>query len=444
MDFKEKKGFEMKIKILFKSTFFIAILSILFIYSNNIRVKGYDDEGDFVYSTNHFNGFEYSSTFIPSKIDTIYILSNSINAITSRSTNLYYWPITNEIKADWEKQNIIIEGNLEILKNNYIFENLSLTNYIIQFDNKDKINTTQLYYGLEAEKKHQEFLIIRRKYRDDLYEYNQKMNLYRAEFTNALEKLREGKIEEDQLPIPPEPLEDMSIFSTDLLKGFIISLPKGEYNIRLRLPNGDIQIGSEKKLIIFEEQSEGIGFEIISSERWTDPSYSNSSKDVIMTVPDTELYLKPYWQKKYNEKYYQKMNNPQETKSRADRFIWIPTNNSINGVLISDQNESIEMRSYLVRQILGSALGYEIVELDDPVVENPSFSGYKIKATHNNENFSIKLMNKDGNYLNESIRNVRVVLTNKKSVILLAGFIPLLIGSLAIFFRKRFTKEKAP
>lgn len=431
----------MKKKIISK---IFLLLIIIFLFINifgEYNVLGNDIEGNFVFSTNHFNGFEYSSSFIPSKIDTMYLLANTNNAITPRKTILYYWPITNELKADWGKQNVIIEGKLEIIENDFVIENLEIINYVIQYDNKDKFGTLKLFQGTEADEKYEEFRILRQNYRDDLSEFNQKMNTYRIEFNNSLEKLRIGEITEDQLPTPPEPLEDLSIFSTNLLKGFIVSLPKGDYKIRLRLPNGEIQVGSEKKLKIFEEINEGIGFEIYSSDRWTDTSYSNSSKDVIFTISNQELFLKPFWQKKFVEKYYQKMNNPQETKSRKDRYTWIPTNKSVIGSVITDKEETIELRNYFVKQVFGSALGYEIIEHDSLNSENPTFRAYSLKLSNENKSLSFQLIDEEGNYLNESEREIRVIEKTHNSILILTGFFPLIVGVFLIFIRKRIAKK---
>ena len=75
-------------------------------------------------------------------------ISQSRDSILSaRLTETYYWPLTNEIKASWDKQNEPVQGSTRrILQNGQTHrQSLNRTNYTIQYDANDMFGTIELY-----------------------------------------------------------------------------------------------------------------------------------------------------------------------------------------------------------------------------------------------------------------------------------------------------------
>lgn len=406
-------------------------------------VQAKDQEGSFVYTTNHFDGLDYSSSLVPTTVDSMYMLADIDNAITPRFTSLYYWPLTSEYKADWEKINVVLDGMLEIVKNNSLVAEIPQTDYVIQYDNFDKANTLKLYSGEAAVNKYDEFIELRKQYRDDLFAYDKAMTEYRAEIEKALKARQEGTNTEVQLPSQPAAPKDLSLFSTNMLRGYIVNLPEGVYTLRLRLPDGTIQPGSEKSLQVFTAIEEGIGYEIISSERWTTPDYSHSTRETIYTVTGKQLYLKPFWQRKYNEKLYTRMNNPQDTTSRTDRTVWIPSAEKVQGALRLEDGKSIEMEGYRVVQTAGSALGYEILKNDPASGENATFIAFALSSPGDFHNRAkLWLADEDNQSISGSVRDLRVLNTNSELWITLLGLIPLAVGSVVYLVRNLKVKKR--
>lgn len=406
-------------------------------------VQAKDQEGSFVYTTNHFDGLDYSSSLVPTTVDSMYMLADIDNAITPRFTSLYYWPLTSEYKADWEKINVVLDGMLEIVKNNSLVAEIPQTDYVIQYDNFDKANTLKLYSGEAAVNKYDEFIELRKQYRDDLFAYDKAMTEYRAEIEKALKARQEGTNTEVQLPSQPAAPKDLSLFSTNMLRGYIVNLPEGVYTLRLRLPDGTIQPGSEKSLQVFTAIEEGIGYEIISSERWTTPDYSHSTRETIYTVAGKQLYLKPFWQRKYNEKLYTRMNNPQDTTSRTDRTVWIPSAEKVQGALRLEDGKSIEMEGYRVVQTAGSALGYEILKNDPASGENATFIAFALSSPGDFHNRAkLWLADEDNQSISGSVRDLRVLNTNSELWITLLGLIPLAVGSVVYLVRNLKVKKR--
>lgn len=396
------------------------------------------EELSFVYGTNHFNGAIFNSTFIPPEMDTFYLIADHTSIVASRFTRVYYWPLTDELKPDWDEANIIVEGQLEILKNDAVVEEIDLTNYVIQYDAADRLGTTQLYLGEDAVAARQNFEELQAQYREDLFQYFDEMNGYREAFQAALAELQAGNITEDQMPEPPEPQEDLSLFSTDLLVGFPINLPEGTYRVQLRLPDGSIQSDSQKRLVVFSPIQEGIGYKVFTQERWTAPEESKEVNEIIYGLPGKTLYLEPFYQVEFNELFYTRMNDPQDTLARRDRNVWVPFEDVREASLQLNSargTEKTELENYFVRQLAGSTLGYEILVHDPAGDREITFSGFEIEI--NASEIHIQLLDSQGNPLQYSQREVRVLRADQSNWIFVLSSLPLIAGVVAVLLRRR-------
>lgn len=398
----------------------------------------------FVYGTNHFNGATYSSAMVPPSVDTCYLLAGEINILAGRYTDVYYWPITNEYKADWDGKNIVVDGELEILKGKQLIKTIPHENYVIQYDALNKLDTITMYIGQEAVEAHRNFEAFRDQYRKDLQKYHISLREYREEYRNALKKLQAGEIEEDDLPKKPEPLEDITLFSTDLLVGFPVNLPVGRYLVQLRRPDGSIQRKSRKNLIVFESIREGVGYKVITEERWTVPEMSYDHTDVIYSLRDKVFFLEPYYQKEYNEFFYRRMNNPQNTTARRDRTLWVPFQVIQEGTLLVSGQDSINhmnLQEYHVKQIPEGRLGYEIVPFDSETMESPSFSGFRFDTKNLSRLSQISLQDIDLGLIEYSEREVRLLFAQRSPYVHVISMFPLLMGIVIVLLRRNQVHE---
>lgn len=402
-----------------------------------------EDDLDFVYGTNHYNGATFSSTLIPSNVNTVYLLAENTSIVAGRFTDIYYWPITNEFKADWDKYNIIVEGSIEILKNGKLIQSVDLTEYVIQYDANNQIDTTVLYLGEDAIAARSNYEKAQKQYRDDLYAYYQVLNEYTVRFQEALGKLQAGLITEDQLPEQPIPLPDFSLFSTDLLFGFPINLAVGDYDICLRLPDGSIQADSCKQLVVYKALADGIGYEISGEERWNLPENSLSDTETIYGLKGGSYFIKPVHQKLYNEQFYIRMNNPQNKTARADREIWVPFRSAENVTLRlvgQTLTQDISLQQYYVNQILGSKLGFNILPFDPETMTSPTFTGFKLILSDSLV-YKLSLVDHQGQLLPGSEREIRIVNTNRTWLIYLMSILPLFLGIIIVFWRRRSVRD---
>jgi hypothetical protein len=234
----------------------------------------------------------------------------------------------------------------------------------------------------------------------------------------------------------------MTLFSTELLWGHPIELPAGRYSMRLRLPDGSIQPDSEKQLVVFEAIQEGIGYNVFPAERWTVPELSSESNETIYTLPETTIYLEPFHQKQYNEQYYTRMNNPQDTQSRRDREVWVPFSKATDvQLLVSAGSGStrIELEDYFVRQLTGDALGYEIIEFDPESMQAPSFNAFELPV--NDDEVRFALLDQNEQAMPQSERKIKVLQTDRAWLIYFLSAIPLLIGAVIIYLRRKSVED---
>ncbi|MFH1445948.1 MAG: hypothetical protein ABIG43_00860 [Chloroflexota bacterium] len=422
--------------------FVLIIILFSLIIPVSVTAQSIDDL-DFVYGTNHYNGATYSSALVPLTVDTFYLLADKTSIVAAKFTQVYYWPITNEYKADWDSANIIVDGSLEIVKGNKVIQTVDLSEYVIQFDGNNKIDTSVLYLDSDAKVARENYETMQAKYRNDLSAYYQLLNEYTAIFQAALAELQRGNITEDQLPQAPPALDDLSLFSTGLLFGFPVNLSVGEYEIRLRLPDESVHPDSQKHLVVFDSLGEGIGYSISGEERWNLPENTSSINEVVYSLKDGTYFIQPVYQKLYNERYYTRMNNPQDTTTRTDRTLWVPFRSAEDVNLSIAGQEGItelNLQPFYVHQILGSKLGYNIIPFDPESMSQPSFTAFKIKL-ENSLVYSIKLKDKNGEILVGSAREVRIINTNRAWLVYLVSAFPLIIGLGAVFMRRKKIRD---
>lgn len=403
-----------------------------------------DGELAFVYGTNHFEGAAYTSTFIPPTVDTVYLLADRTSILAGRLTDVYYWPITNEFKPDWDMANIVVEGELEILQGGVVLETAPLTEYVLQYDALDRIGTTRLFLGEEAIQARADFEAEKDQYREDLFSYHEALNAYREEFQEALALLQAGEISEEEMPVAPEPLADMTLFSTELLWGFPVNLSPGRYRIRLRTPEGEILPDSQKDLVVFEALRDGVAYKVLSQARWTAPESSNDRSEIIYTLRGTVFYLQPYYQKQYNELYYTRMNNPQDTVARADRTLWVPHQPAADVRLqMAGQAgaETLALEDFHVRQLVGSRLGYEILPFEPGMANQPTFSGFRVDVEAGEMLFTVALLDESGQAIPGGHREVRVLLAQRRWLMYILSGAPLLVGVVFVLRRRQRVRD---
>ena len=136
-----------KMKKIITGTLLAGLLLSAFLFGS---VLADSEDLDFAYGTNHYNGAAYSSAMIPPSVEEFYLIADVDNIVAAKYTDVYYWALTNEYKANWDAANEIVDGSLEVYQGNTLYKTIERTQYVIQYDSLDKYGTIALYSGEEC------------------------------------------------------------------------------------------------------------------------------------------------------------------------------------------------------------------------------------------------------------------------------------------------------
>ena len=109
-----------------------------------------DSQRAFVYGINAAVPDNFVGTFAPPSADGIFLLAGGASVISPRFTEIYFWPITNEYRADWHALNEPVPGVLEVVKDGRVVAELTSTDYTIHFKQEGTSTTGELFLGQAA------------------------------------------------------------------------------------------------------------------------------------------------------------------------------------------------------------------------------------------------------------------------------------------------------
>ncbi|MGQ0572360.1 MAG: hypothetical protein ACT4P5_22870 [Armatimonadota bacterium] len=422
---------------------FFILLYCLYVGMASAYAQAPLRERQFVYGANAYGPGRYDGVFFPLAVDTMYLLADEVNIVSARYTLVYFWPITNEYRTDWDALNQDVPGMLEVLRDGRLVQALERTTYVIQYPRGQDGGQVRLYVGAEAEKRYAAFEAARQAFREAVWEHAR----LQSEYTVALERVivRRARGERAPLPKPPRLPEPFRLYSTAVHQGFPIRLPPGHYDLQLRLPDGQILPQSRRRLVVFAARRAGIGYTVVPQARWTTPERSDAPGQAVYARPGVALYLQPFLAQEYNELYWTRRGNPQSLVGSEDRWIWI----SAGGISAreleirspSGLHRSVTRRPYRVRQLAGSGLGYEVVEHrpagpgERP--RDPDFEGYELRSDPGAGTLIVRLLGADGAPLPGSERTVRTVRSDNAWRLWLVPLAPWLAAVIGLWRRRR-------
>ena len=413
----------------------------------------------FVYSIAAFNGRDYAGTFARRAADTIYLLAEVDNFLTARNGLVYFWPITGEWKLDLSVLDVAFEGTLELSGRGRPPQSLGMTPYT--------------YYNVRGEYElnwkvatEAEAVAVVQHSRDLIAAYYQAVADYRRErmeYEQGLQEMvativalrEEGKdvtglVEEvEKLEPPPEPQPPTHYVAppVPVQQAFIINLPVGEYRIRLLTADGEIMEGSERRIVTFEQRrAEAVGLEVIPGDKWTRPVQSTSPASVLYVDGSTDLYLRPFYQREYNDLFYEKMRR-NDAKGNPGLMKWVRIQ-QVPGAAVeiavgaspAAQPRTVREEPFFVEQLPGAALGYRIVPFDPAEHQDrqPSLQAFHVPIAPERPVLRVRVLDRDGGPLPSSERQVRIVAPSARArLALLLAAVPLLVMVAVMLLRSR-------
>jgi hypothetical protein len=410
-------------------------------------------EEQFVYQLRLFDGNGYPETFIPRSEDTIYLLADTNNVVSPRVTLVSFWPLAGKFVAAFKELNEQLDGTLEIFSGSKKINEINPSEFVFYYPKGMIGEVAELHEGKDAYaifKEHEKTL---NEFYNKMSEYSKQKLVYRTQLMDYVKELEKRKERGETLkpeqveegtprePVPPDrPPFDLTGIQSD----HVINLAAGKYHIRFRASDGTIVEGSEKKLVVFTRRRVGgIGYEIIPGNRWTKRESSNDPLQSIYGSGSNTIYFRAFKEDEYNELFYNKLLDPQNS-GNPKRWTWVHTVPLMDEVLAVQRNErapeQVKRSAYLVKQLPGARLGYEILPYTPERFpdKQPAFEGFKVEFSAGNDlgNQTIWLEGPEGQKLPKSAR--KMLMVNKAGVnwLYLISAFPLMVG-LMIFVRRR-------
>jgi hypothetical protein len=413
-----------------------------------------NSERAFVYGINAAIPNNFVGTFAPPAADEIFLLADGTSVISPRYTEIYFWPITNEYRADWNALNEPVPGVLEVVNDGRVVAELSPTDYTIHFKQEGTTTTGELFLGAAAVDAEAEFRSRQEAFQKASSEYQRAEQAWLDAMAEASSRQQAGEAVE----VPPEPAlpDPIGVFSNGLNSGFPIDLDPGQYRIRLRGSDGSIVPESERALNVFTPRRTGVGYTIVPETRWTTPLESPAPSDVIFGAAESALYLEPHLAREYPARDWSLLQNPQRLSAGGSGWEWVNTERLGKQQLeIIAGDTVVERRSltpYSVRQVPGSQLGYEVIEMDSaapathetPQPRRPDLEAYPIALQGTGGQYQIRLTSEQGEVVPGSIRHVRVPGNPPISRLFVLPGIPLLAGAVVNSRRRQRVRSSRP
>ncbi len=346
------------------------------------------------------DGGRYLSTFVPERRSEVYITDAAPSVITVNMTDVYYWPISAEYRADFQGVNLPLPGELRILRGGQLVGTYGQTEYIYVYPLGLEGEATRLAQGEEMKR-----LIEER--------------------ARAVADYQAGRAAQ-----PPR------FAYQGPFRGFVVSLPAGRYRLEYRIENQGRIFTLGKSLEVFSPLRRGTRYQIIPEQKWTVSSDSDSPHKRIYLRTGEVVYFKTFPALLYNAAKYDLMafpNRPTAGLGLASSVVWVAAEESLEErpdasleIRAAGRTVATPPRDYLVVQTPGSALGYDIVEhsLQAFAGTRPSFRAYRIVAPPPGYDVSLRAGQGPG-----ASRSLRSVDTDASAWCALALALPLALGA---------------
>lgn len=430
-------------------TFLLALLPVF--GQSPVRTE------NLIYSVLAFNGRDYSPTFARAASGTIYLIAGVDNFLTVRKTLVYFWPLTGEWKTNTDSLNVPFDGTLEVTGRRGTTVPVIPSRYTYFNERGEYELNWKVARDAEADRVWAHWAQIMDAYQAAMKDYRDRVAKQAAERSSLIARIQSlrnaGKDVTalvDRLSnmlelAAPQPPQDYVVPPAEIQQAFILNLPRGEYSLRLRNPDGSIMEGSEKTLAVHEKRrSRGIGFEVIPGDKWTRPVESSTPSAVLYVDGSSDLYLRPYFEDEYNDLFYAKTirnddrGNPNLMK--WERIQQVPraevqlTGAGPGATLIREE-------PWFVEQGQGATLGYKIVPYDPQGAQkgkDPSLIAFRIPLARGTSAVVLQTLDSAGKPLSGSTRQIRVIAPPPAEIVLpLLALVPFIAMVLVIAGRAR-------
>jgi hypothetical protein len=409
----------------------LALALLLLLLPSVARAQEPAREQQLVYGLNVYDGTEYVTTYAPAAVDAIYVLAESDAVIDPKLTEVYFWPLTNDWRADFTSLNQLVPGTLELSQGGRVVERLELVEYVLQIDQARAWQNGRLFTGPAAGEARRAFEAGRGAYLEQLRAYSDAVEAHMRALDETRLQAEAGK--PVAAPQPPEAPPPLTLYSGDVGQGFHLRLPAGEYEIQLRDPSGALVPGSWKRLVAIVPRRHGIAYEVVPQEKWTMPERADDPVNTLYATPGGVAFLRPFAAIELNELAHARLRNPQELHGAANRWTWVHVV-PVGGATLRVDGQAVVMEPFAVRQLPGPSLGYTIVPHEG--TGTPDLVAYRLQAPDGRAGRSLALIDPEGRELPGSHRELRAIPPVAEWQLALPVLVPLVVGATVALWRR--------
>ena len=386
------------------------------------------------------DGGDYRRVAYPPQAGPLLVLADTEVVIEARRAPVTYWPITREYLADMARSTEVHGAELEIIGRSGPTAPVRPESYVVWHPEGVGAGPARLVRGNEAVALYEEYLQKARASAEEVQRYQRLVAEHQAMLEAWLRMAgeRRGK----NMPDPPPPLnlrapEPYRAYATEPADGFVVSLPAGDYAIRLRAQDGGIVEESERELVSFPALDRGIGYVIRPEDRWTQPLASFAPDETIYTTGGTDLFFEPVAVAEYEAWWFTRLFRPQSVEvTDPSLTVWVPLPGESGeqpGARLSLWNDDRQLASvpptgFRVVQTPGASRGYTIEEFvarPDASLE-PDFTAMRVQTEARVT--EVSLLGPQGGELSGSVRRSRAVDPPPKPFLFAPALLPLALG----------------
>jgi hypothetical protein len=326
-----------------------------------------------------FDGQGFRDSLVPSATRLFSILADTENVVTFRQTLEYYWPLSRQHYAAFDKLDEPLAGMLRIFRDGAMMAEVAAQPYVIDYPQGTSGEGARLLWGSAAEAASAEYKSQMRDYNGKVAHAQQDRKRYERELKeSAVARLGGAPVTAVAPPAPaPEPVLR---FVTDVATGYPLKLPAGPYTLDV-LVGGRVAEGSERRLeVIASGRRSAVTIDVLPEERWTRVLASTSGDDAFHARPGTRFYVVLNRSDRFDDKEYRSLVDPQ-LEGRAGADVWVrrgPAAGAQLEVELSAGWAGVDLKDYKVRQTQGAQLGY-IIEPAAPG-ETGDISAYAVEV----------------------------------------------------------------
>lgn len=315
------------------------------------------------------DGATYRRVVYPAQAGTVRVLANTPVVIEARISEVYYWPITREYRADLVARNEPVEGDVRITDASGASRIVLNRPYVVWYPNGVASGSAQLLVDEAALETYARYVSDARAHAESQREYDLLVAEHNAAVSEWLRQAAEGV--EPLPPPPPEltatPPEPYRGYASEPAEAAVVGLPRGEYLVELIDTSGQPITGGTRRLVAIAPRREGVGYAVVPGSRWTQPLTALDPADTIYVSGDTDIYLEPLTVAEYNAAHFVRLLDPQSLEAPdQDRYFWAPRSEVPTARLRVERDgqvETIERAGYRVIQVPGQERGYTIVPM---------------------------------------------------------------------------------